>query len=107
MGRNIEADLATVRLRHTEEHVPRHMLPYMCSYFTTCTGCADCGGLGKEPSPVGGMNPPTSGPSSATPPLGPAPHQTYQTHRALEHERHESHLGNDDVVRNVEKMMKK
>ncbi|CAI7663417.1 unnamed protein product [Penicillium crustosum] len=107
MGRNIEADLATVRLRHTEEHVPRHMLPYMCSNFTTCTGCADCGGLGKEPSPVGGMNPPTSGPSSATPPLGPAPHQTYQTHRALEHERHESHLGNDDVVRNVEKMMKK
>ncbi|KAJ5680282.1 hypothetical protein N7536_011421 [Penicillium majusculum] len=106
MGRNIEADLATVRLRHTEEHVPRHMLPYMCSNFTTCSGCADCGGLTKEPSPVGGINPPTSGPSSATPPAGPAPYQTYQTNRALGHERHESHLGNDDIVRNVEKMMK-
>lgn len=106
MGRNIEADRAAVRLRHTEEHVPRHMLPYMCSNFTTCSGCADCGGLTKEPSPMGGINPPTSGPSSATPPAGPAPYQTYQTHRALGHERHESHLGNNDIVRNVEKMMK-
>lgn len=107
MGRNVEADLAMARLRHTEEHVPRHMLPHMGSTSTMCPGCADCGGLAKEPSPVGGINPPTSGPSSTTRPLGPAPHQTYQTHRALGHERHESHLGDDDIVRNVEKMMKK
>ncbi|KAJ5193185.1 hypothetical protein N7449_009327 [Penicillium cf. viridicatum] len=89
MDHNIEADLSTVT-----------PLPCVSDVQTVAT-------WQKQPSPVEGINPPTSGPSLATPPLGPAPYQTYQTHRALAQERHESHLGDDDVVRNVEKMMKK
>ena len=104
MDRNVEADLATVRVRHTEEHVPRHMLPDIGSTSAMCPGCTDCGGLAKEPSPVEGTNPPTSGASSATPSPGAAPRQA---RRALEQERHGSHFGEDDVVRDLEKILKK
>ncbi|KAJ5185886.1 hypothetical protein N7491_006243 [Penicillium cf. griseofulvum] len=106
MDRNIEADLSTVRLRHIEKHVPRHMLPDMGGTSAICLGCADCGSLAKQPSPISmeGKNHPTSGASLATPSLGTAP---YQTRRTLAQERDVSHFGNDDVVRNLEKIMKK
>ncbi|KAJ5971446.1 uncharacterized protein N7479_001364 [Penicillium vulpinum] len=104
LDRNIEADLSTVRLRHIEEHVPRHMLPDKGSTPSICVGCVDCGGSAKQPSPVEGINPTTSGASLATPSLGTSP---YKVRRALAQERHESHLGKDDVVRNLEKIMKK
>jgi hypothetical protein len=104
MGRNTEADLSTVRLRHIEKHVPRHMLPDLGSASTICLGCADCGGPAKQLSPVEGVHPPTSGAPLTKPWPGTAP---YQARQALAEHSHKSYLAGDDIVRDLEKMFKK